>query len=424
MKTDKRILMLINEFPPIGESGVQRPLKFVKYLVKEGWQPYVVTPALYPKSVLDFSLLDEVPASVKVYKTLSLGIPAKGVDKIADIRYKIEHKTMSIKGLLWRLIKIVNDFVLPLDKQMGWIPFAFIKAVQLIQVHGLKNVYITGYPFSAFVVGILLKKIYGAKITLVSDYRDAWQFEPLFEQNVLPFRQKIIRKWDDRTLKYSDHIVFVTDFIRDRYCSHHAWLAKKASVITNGYDEDDFVNITPYRFDTPTLLYMGKIYSFKPSPLKLLQAISDMPQLGLQCVHIGTLPDNVKEQIENNGYDFYHFWGYKSHKEALNYASGTQINLLLINDDPESEGVLTGKVFELIRLKRPILALGPIKGVVKDLIENYRLGQYAHISDVAAIKSAIENLLQFTQSNELDTNMIQIFSRQSLTRQLIKLYEN
>jgi len=423
MKPDKRILMMINEFPPVGESGVQRPLKFVKYLVREGWQPFVVTPARYPKSVLDYSLLHDVPESVRIFKTPSLGIPAKGVDAIADIRFKMEAQSFSIKGLLWKVTKTINDFLFPLDKQIGWVPFAFVKAVKLIRAYRLKHIYITGYPFSAFLVGILLKKIYGSRITLVSDYRDAWQFEPLFDTNVLPFRQKLIRKWDDRTLRHSDHVVFVTDYIRDRYCDKLPWLKVKSSVIINGYDEDDFANLSPHRYDKPTLVYMGKFYSFKRSPLPLLRVIKDMPHLDLQILHLGTLPENIAQQIRYENYEFYRFLGYKPHKEALDYSAGASFNLIVINDDKESEGVYTGKLFELIRLQRPILALGPAKGIVKDLIESHNLGQYAHLSDAGAIRDAIIKILNTSLTGINEDRFSERFSRQYLTRQLISIYE-
>ncbi len=423
MKHDKRILMLINEFPPVGESGVQRPLKFVKYLVREGWQPFVVTPAKYPKSVFDYSLLNEVPDSVRIFKTPSLGLPAKGVDAIADIRFKMEAQSFSIKGFLWKVTKTINDFLFPLDKQIGWVPFALFKAVKLIRAYHLKNIYITGYPFSAFLVGIWLKKIYGSRITLVSDYRDAWQFEPLFETNVLPFRHRIIRKWDDRTLRHSDHVVFVTDYIRDRYCDILPRLKAKSSVIVNGFDEDDFVSLSPQSFDKPTIVYMGKFYSFKGNPLPLLRVIKDMPHLDLQFLHLGTLPENVAQQIKNENYEFYRFLGYKPHKEALNYSAGASINFIVINDDKESEGVYTGKLFELIRLQRPILALGPPRGIIKDLIESHNLGQYAHLSNAEAIRDALIKIINSSLTGVKDDRISERFSRQCLTRQLISIYD-
>jgi len=416
--------MLINEFPPVGESGVQRPLKFVKYLVRAGWHPYVVTPARYPKSVLDYSLLNEVPAEVRLFKTASWGIPAKGVKAIADIRYRMETKLYSVKGLLWKFTKIINDLLFPLDKQIGWVPFAFCKAVKLIRTYRLKNVYITGYPFSAFLIGILLKRLFGSRIYWVADYRDAWQFEPLFETNVLAFRQRIICHWDDKILRYCDHAVFVTDYIRDRYCTKLPWLKAKSSVIVNGYDEDDFTNLMPHSHVKPTLVYMGKFYSFKGNPLSLMRVIKDIPELDLQLLHLGTLPDIVEQQIRQESYPFYRFLGYKPHKEALSIAAGATVNLIVINDDKESEGVYTGKLFELIRLQRPILALGPAQGIIKDLIESHNLGQYAHLSDRTAIKNALIKVLAQPFPGHHSDHIQDRFSRQYLTRQLTSIYEH
>ena len=174
MRKNNKILMLINEFPPTGESGVQRALKFLKYLDRANYETFVITPQEPVKEVLDHSLVAEIPTSSKVFKTKSWGIKAKNLSKIENLRYTSTRKKKSLK---WRVIKSVNDLFFPLDKQIGWVPFAYFKAVKVVKREGIRNVYITGYPFSAFLIGVLLKLRFKHKIFFLADYRDSWGFE-------------------------------------------------------------------------------------------------------------------------------------------------------------------------------------------------------------------------------------------------------
>ena len=115
MKNKKRILMIVNEFPPTGESGVQRPLKFLKYLAAEGWECHVITPARPTKTVLDASLHKEVPAKAKIYRML-VSFGGKSVDMVADIRQDVS--SWGNMGLLSKILIVLNHIVFP-DKQIG-----------------------------------------------------------------------------------------------------------------------------------------------------------------------------------------------------------------------------------------------------------------------------------------------------------------
>lgn len=421
MKVDKRILMIVNEFPPTGESGVQRPLKFLKYLAAEGWLCHVVTPKHLPKTVLDESLCAEIPASAIIHKTPSWGFKGKAVDKVAEIRFQGSQSTT--KAFIMRFLMALNHVIFPIDKQIGWVPFAFIYSWWLIKKHKIRNVYITAFPFSAFLVGIMLKKCFKDRIFWVADYRDAWQFEPILGEAVPPFRQAIIRHWDKSVLKYCDRAVFVTPLIQQTYTKHFKWLKGKTSCITNGYDEADFLDLEPNLSSSTSLLYMGKLYGVqRRNIMPLLQVMKDM-ELQLPLMHVGTVDRDAKAYIDEGNYDFYSYHGYVSHQEAIELALGARINLSLINDDEDSEGVYTGKVFELLRAQRPILALGPPRGVVKDLIEATHSGEYAHLNNPEKIEAALKKLMSDPDSYGCDLAAIQQYDRKHLTKRLAKLYE-
>lgn len=420
---NKKILMIINEFPPTGESGVQRPLKFLKYLDRASYETFVITPKEPVKGVLDHTLSKDVPAKTKIYHTANWGLKAKRLDKIEELRYSHENQAKSLK---WKIMKFINDLVFPIDKQFGWIPFAYLKAVQVIKAEKVRNIYVTGYPFSALLIGVMLKWRFKDKIFFLADYRDAWSFEPLVEEKVLKFRLKIMRRCDKLVLSKTDHLLSVTQAIIDEYISHFPQVAGKASCITNGYDDDDFLNLKPQVFKKKTIVYMGKFYNFKGNPLAFLNALSKYRKetnQDLELIHIGTGYQELFDFVESNNYTFYKYLGYKTHQEALEYCLGADYLLLCINDDPNSKYVYSGKLFEYIRLKKPIIALVPLDGIISELFAKYQLGLVAPINNEEKILEVLK-LIGVNSFPPIPPQVSSQFSREKLTKDLIAIYEN
>ncbi|MCF7813677.1 MAG: hypothetical protein K9N40_04275 [Candidatus Cloacimonetes bacterium] len=423
---NKRILMIINEFPPTGESGVQRPLKFVKYLSRAGYKVYVIAPKKPTKKVLDYSLLKEIPENVHIQKTISCGLTGNRTKSIRDFRYNVNRKPNIFKKIIWKLLKNINDLIFPIDKQIGWVPFAYFKAIKLIKKFKIKNVYITGFPYSAFIIGVLLKKKFHEKIFWLADYRDAWQFEPKLDENINKLRLKIIKKTESKIIRYADYFVFATDYITEKYRSEFPEIVDRSITITNGYDEDDFKKIVQFKFNKFTFLYMGKLYSFKRSPVPLLNAMKKYLEIDnnfeFNFIHIGTVAQEILDYISTQKMNFYNYLGYKSHHNAISYASGANISVIIVNNDPESKGVLTGKVFELARIGNPILALGPRNSLLENFIIENELGEYAFCEDEKEILKAIEKIINKKNNFRFSRDKISEYSRESLTKKLIECY--
>lgn len=423
MRPEHTILMIINEFPPVGESGVQRPLKFVKHLSRMGWRVHVITPAKPAKNVLDHTLCAEVPAQVIIHRTASLGFSGRAVQSVADAKYSGTLSSSSWRRIIFRVLSCINHLIFPIDKQIGWVPFAYFKAVRLIRQYGIRNLYITAFPFSAFLAGIALKKRFGKGINWVADYRDAWQFEPLMREFMPPLRFSFIKHWDQKTLRSCDTAVFVTESIRRQYISEYPWVMEKSRVITNGFDEDDFQDIVPKQYPDFTIVYMGKLYNLnRPDVRPLFKAFSSLLQRDFILLHIGSVTSEVEREISRLDKGYYRFEGYKDHSEAIAYSAGADINLLIINDDPASQGVYTGKLFELLRIGKPILALGPRESIAGDLIKAAGAGEYAWIGDQDAILTALSRLRSHPEHYHTQLSVIEAFSRKNLTRELADLY--
>jgi glycosyltransferase involved in cell wall biosynthesis len=418
------ILMLVNEFPPTGESGVQRPLKFLKYLDRAGWKTHVVTPTKPTKTVLDHSLCEEIPRSAKIHKTGSLGFGGRSVERVAEVKLSAGQNRFGLKSLLSKMLQLINHLLFPIDKQIGWVPLAYLKACQLIKLHHIKNVYITAYPYSAFLAGILLKRRFKDRIFWVADYRDAWQFEPLMAEKLPAFRMRIIRKLDELVLRTCDIALFTTEAVRRTYIGHYPWIESKARTITNGYDEDDFKDLKPISFEKFTILFMGKLYNpQRPNVIPVLDAVKKFDWKDFQYVHVGSISPEVEDLIKKRGYDFYDYRGYKDHRVALEHVLGADIVLLMINDDRYSREFFPGKLFELLRAGRPLLTVGPQSCIVKDVIEKSGAGEYVYAGDPDGILAALNRLRENPRKYVPRRDVVARFDRERLCRQLIGLYD-
>lgn len=420
--SDNKLLMIINEFPPTGQSGVQRALKFLKYACREGWEVHAVVPKRPVRKETDYSLLEEIPAAAHIHRVRGLGIKSRNVSRITSTRFADTMPKKPFSRFFWSLMKLINDLLWPIDKQIGWMPFAARKAAQIIRSHGIRNLYITAYPYSAFLAGIRLKQKFGDQLFWVADYRDSWQFAPLLDKKVLPFRKKHIEKWDEKVLLACNQAVFVTPHIQNQYVDKYPWLEGKARVITNGFDEDDFTGLEPVRFITPTVVYMGRMDRNYGDPLKLLEGLAACGVPDLRFIHLGTIDPILLKSIYQSGYGFYSYQGYKSHRVALEHALGAWVNLIMLDDNPASEQVYTGKLFELLRANRPILSAGPQKSIIANLLKETGAGLHVHVADPKAISEALELLLTNHLNPGHSSESIGRFSREQLTRQLLDTY--
>jgi len=424
---DKRILMILNEFPPTAQSGVQRGLKFLKYAVRFGWETHVIAPKTPIRDTLDYSLMAEIPPEANVYRVAGLGLKVVSESRMVHARFKETAPKQPWVRLFWATVKLINDLVFPYDKQIGWMPFVLIKAIRLINKHKIRNVYISAFPYSVFLVGIALKYIYKDRIYWIADYRDAWQFSPMLDRYVLPFRYRIICLTDDLTLKTCDLALFVTEQTRLRYIEKHPWLKHKAHTITNGFDEDDFSRdgislIKPKTFKEFSLVYMGKLHISYGSPIPLLEAMKLSKKPESRMIHIGSADTIVLDAIAKAGYSNYSFEGYKAHSEALSYSCGADINLIILADAPESEHVFTGKLFELIRAGKPILAIGPKNSIIKDVLASTGSGKYCHREDIPGIEKCLNEIIDHPEDFRGRPEAIAQYSREVLTAKLLKLF--
>ena len=371
----KKVLLITYYFPPSGGAGVQRWLKTIKYLPEFGVETIVLTVdpvcASYPQ--VDESLCDDIPASLKVYKTKTKEILSlyKRVSPQKQVPYGgfANEPNPTLMQKISRFIR--GNFFLP-DPRRGWNKYALAKAKEIIENEGITTIVTTSPPHSTQLIGLELKKLY-PNINWVADLRDPWT-DIYYNQDLYPtsWAQKRNLKYERSVLMGADKIITVSEDCK-RLFAEKADVADKISVVPNGYDEGDFeekLGVRSEELGVKVLSYVGVLApQHDLSPLKTL--VSGRKDILLRFV--GVVSDDIQQEINSWGVQT-EFISYVSHKEAIAYMRASDALLLFVPNVPNNEGILTGKLFEYLASRRKILLFGPENGDAMKLITECNAG--------------------------------------------------
>jgi glycosyltransferase involved in cell wall biosynthesis len=417
-----KVLIVTYYWPPSGGAGVQRWLKFSKYLPEFGWEPIILTVdpeyAAYP--VTDFSLNDDIPASIKVVTTPAtnyFSIYKKDKSKIptAGFANNIDN---TFKGKLLRFVR--GNFFLP-DPRRGWNKYAFKKACELIEAEGIRHIITTSPPHSTQLIGLNLKKKYRF-IKWTVDLRDPWtdiyyykQFYPTLISKAVDVRYEI------RVLKRADNIITVGESLKTLFSSKVNNIEKKIRVITNGYDESDFKEVPkviPKRF---TITYVGTLSDIYPIE-GLVPALKTFQNEGKDFIlrFVGTVSEKTKKMLMNEIPDnFLDFLPYVAHSEAVKYMSVSSLLLIIIPLHQSNKIIITGKLFEYMASSKPILCLGPSTGDAASIINSVHAGETFNYFDSEGIYDFLVQCVNKLPQSDLNEKLL--YSRKELTRKLSEI---
>jgi len=420
-----KVLIVTYYWPPSGGAGVQRWLKFSKYLPEFGWEPIILTvdpeSAAYP--VTDFSLKEDLPSSIKVYSTPAInyfGIYKKDISKIpsAGFANSIDN---TLKGKLLRFIR--GNFFLP-DPRKGWNKYAFKKACELIETEGIKNIITTSPPHSTQLVGLKIKKKYPA-LNWIADLRDPWTDIYYYKQFYPTFFSKLIDLgYEESVLRKADKIITVGASLKNLFSAKVKGIESKTEVITNGYDKDDFSGMiaeTPSKF---TITYVGTLSDIYPVD-GFLNALYSFKEKGNEFIlrFIGTVSQKQKDLIQSKtGASIVEFIPYVDHTEAIKYMLNTSVLLLIIPDHQSNKSIITGKLFEYLASGKPIVCLGPADGDAAVIIEITGHGITFSYADSKGISEYLSTLI--SGISIIEKRSPEVFSRMELTRKIIPLFSN
>jgi glycosyltransferase involved in cell wall biosynthesis len=420
-----KVLIVTYYWPPSGGAGVQRWLKFSKYLPEFGWEPIILTVdpgyAAYP--VTDFSLKDDLPSSLRVYTTPSInyfGIYRKDRSKIptAGFANSVDN---TLKGKIFRFIR--GNFFLP-DPRKGWNRYAFKKACELIENEGIINIITTSPPHSTQLIGLKIKKKYPA-LNWIADLRDPWtdiyyykQFYPTF------ISKRIDQRYEKSVLKKADKIITVGVSLKNLFSLKIKGLENKTEVITNGYDEDDFTGITPIIPAMFTITYVGTLSDIYPID-GFLNAVQIFKNKGNEIIlrFIGTVSQNQKDLIQSKSGDSVpEFIPYVDHPAAIQYMLKTSVLLLIIPDHQSNKSIITGKIFEYIASGKPIICLGPLDGDAAVIIGNTGYRRTFSYMDSKEISEYLSSLV--SETPYIESISPAVYNRKELARKIIPLLSN
>jgi glycosyltransferase involved in cell wall biosynthesis len=416
----KKILIITYYWPPSGGAGVQRWLKFAKYLPEFGYEVHVLTvnaeTANYPQ--LDESLVSEVPQNIHVHatKTSDPYVIYSLFGRKAPSSGFANETVHGISGLVKKLARFIRGNMFIPDPRKGWNQHAIKKANELIDKHGIDTVVTTSPPHSTQLIGLELKRT--RNIKWVADMRDPWTkiyyVSELLQTNWAKNRNA---KLERAVLENADRVITVSQSLASEFCELAPGLSQEdVEVIPNGFDEDDF------QFDIPfdkqfTIGYMGTITN-QYDVTALLKTVGSI-EVDIAFRFIGDAPTQFRNRIEEVSTKT-EFTGYLNHDKAIEKAAACSVLLLVIPKIENNKGILTGKIFEYLALNRPILGIGPADGDAAAILNETGTGKMFDYADETGIRQFMEEQLKHFQETtiSLKTSHVGSYSRRALTKKL------
>lgn len=437
----KKVLFLAYNFPPIGWSGVQRSLKFVKYLRDFNWEPIVVTVKNSSFCMKDESLLKEIPEGLKIIRIEEFNSNYYKDKIVNEIENFISPVTTILsndhcifyKNYINQNFNSIKTLLSLPDDEVLWSKKVLDEIDSLVDFNKIDLIYSTSYPYSTHFIGYSLKQKYN--IPWVTDFRDEWTNDPSynFDKNNVFF--KVQKEMESKILNYCDKIITISPIAKENYINTFNINPSKIHVITNGYDESDFLNLpSNNKNDKFTIIYNGSLY-LERNPNIILKSINSLidkfiiDKNKIEIKFIGTCtPDIYKTIFENNKYNIIKYIQYLPHIQSLKETSKANLLLLLIGKNPRLKSVYTGKIFEYLRLKKPILSISPKNSVVEHLLFSTNCGKNFEYDDIYNITNYIKNLYDKWNNNDSKFNRkeeeIKKFNRKFLTQNLSNIFNS
>jgi hypothetical protein len=417
-----KVLIITYYWPPAGGSGVQRWLKFVKYLQEFGIEPVVFTAenANYLKQ--DVSLINEIPKNIVVLR--------KPIWEPTNILFwkkkKQENKGISnvSKGGLLSFIR--GNFFIP-DPKIFWVKPAVKFLQKYLDNNSIDVIISSGPPHS---MHLIAEKLHQKNdIKWLADFRDPWSdlyYNKDFKQ--LAFAKNKNRKLEDAVLKNADCILTVSNNLKQEFLRK----AKRVAVITNGFDDECAASKNVILDTKFSISYIGLLPKQSNPKLlfKVLKVLCDESltfKKDLQLNFIGDISAEVSVEIKKNKLiENTSFFGYVSHQQAIEYQNKSQVLLLLIPNVKNNKGILTGKLFEYLKAKRPILAIGPEKGDLAAILKETNAGIIVNFDAEEKLKLQLLELYQKYKEEKLKVNSVNMnkYHRKELTKDLASLLKS
>ncbi|MFC3417675.1 glycosyltransferase family 4 protein [Algoriphagus hitonicola] len=422
----KRVLIITYYWPPSGGSGVQRWLKFAKYLPDFGWEPVIFTPENPDFDLKDPSLEKEVSPRLEVIKfpiwePYSIFGKLRGKKKSHPSRIlEQREKSLLEKAGIWARANLLVP-----DPRVFWVKPSVKFLLDLVENGQFQAVITTGPPHSIHLIGKALKEKTG--INWLADFRDPWsEWEFL---DTLPMRNKIKEKHQEleqEVLGKADRILTISRTFQSDF---ERLSKRKIDLLTNGFDWDDlprdFENRKQKKSDLH-LVYTGVIDSIR-NPIPLLKAFReefvDTDQV-VRISFVGKVSESVQGFVAQDSWlaDRISFPGYVPHEKVFDFYANASGLLLILTDTKNAQGNIPGKVFEYLSTGIPILAIGDPKGDTSKILQETGAGEVIPHFDQVKMQVALRRICE-RKVTPANPELIAKFSRKNLTQQLAKILD-
>lgn len=444
--------MLTYYWPPAGGSGVQRWLKFVKYMPEFGLEPLVFTVENPDYPIQDPSLMEEV-RDVEVVrapmwepqgwlKLLGSNKSAQGAGFLKENPGLMDKVALYIRA----------NFFIP-DARKFWLRPALKRLEKVLQKENIDCVISTGPPHSVHLIAQALKVKYGLK--WVADFRDPWTEIDYFHQ--LPLSKSALekhRRLEKMVLETADQILVVGQSMKASFEK----INPKVEVVTNGYDDaidlgqDDNLaengnkaeagdangfrenvnEVETARWDEQTLVILhAGLMNADRNPKVLWKAMTELrekrPELfgALSIRLIGQCAPEVKQSLDQLGLtDKVSFEKSIPYAEVQRAMHQADVLLISVNKVASAPKIITGKVFEYLQTLKPILAIGPKGGDLSELLGEAGQEPCIDFEDLQGMTARLESLIEAKMKGQLgsgDKEAIGKFHRKELTAELAKI---
>ena len=418
----KKVLIISYYWPPAGGSGVQRWLKFVKYLPINNWQPIIYTPENPYFEIKDEKLLSNVPAEAEIWKK-TIWEPYALKDKLfgkgnrSQSAGVISNKnSLKNKVLNW----IRGNIFIP-DPKVYWVKSSVKFLKKKIKEEGIRHIITTGPPHSMHLIGLALKK-QNPGLKWTADFRDPWsELDLLDEFHLSKSSRDKHKKLEREVLQTADMTLTVSE----------SWVndlkrlgAKNVALITNGYDSTDF-NLKLKKTDKLIIGHYGLLNHLR-NPINLWETLNQLCKENKVLnskleIHLsGNIDTDVISKIKSYTYlkGKVKELGYLSHTQVLQEYNEASVLLLLLFNSETGKGNYPGKIFEYFAAQKPILAFGPSESDTGNLIAKTNSGIYFSY-DEANLRQAVFDLLE--ERKKFEFSDMEDFSREKLTKDLSEL---
>lgn len=426
----KRVLVVTYYWPPTGGSGVQRWVKFCKYLPQLGWQPVVYTPENPEQLALDETLAGEIPAEVEVLKT-HISEPYDAYRKLLGRKKSggvnpinsAGEKSLSQKAALWAR---ANLFI-P-DPRVSWVRPSVEFLVKYLKEHPVDVIVTTGPPQSMHLIGRGVKRATGVR--WIADFRDPWTKMFYFKHLGLgSFAEKVHYRLEKSVLDECDAIISVTPLVQKDFMS---MTETPVHMITNGFDQEDFNSVA----DTApgekfTIVHTG-LFALDGNPVRLWDVLASKckedPAFAEKCqIRLaGKVDIEIIRAIEERGLGANLVnLGYLPHDATVKEQQAASVLILPLRQDPEYRKVLPGKIFEYLAARRPVLGIGQEDGAAAMVLEGAGAGRMYDWDKSDPLADFLDAEWERFKAGEAGRtgSDISAYSRRALTERLVQVLD-